>query len=37
MRTCFGPPHYQCDLLKKLTRLEQGKKYVEEYYQQLQT
>jgi hypothetical protein len=36
MRTRFVPPHYQRDLLKKLTRLEQGKNYVEEYYQEPQ-
>jgi hypothetical protein len=33
----FVPPYYQCDLLKKLARLEQGKNSVEEYYQELQT
>jgi hypothetical protein len=32
MRTHFVPPHYQCDFLKKLARLEQGKNYVQEYY-----
>jgi hypothetical protein len=37
MRTHFVPPHYQHDLLKKLTCLEQGKKIVQEYYQELQT
>ena len=37
MRTRFVPPHYQRDLLKKLSRLEQGKNYVEDYYQELQT
>jgi hypothetical protein len=37
IRTHFVPPHYQHDLLKKLTNLEQGKNYVEEYYQELQT
>jgi hypothetical protein len=37
MRTRFVPPYYQRDLLKKLTRLEQGKHSVEEYYQELQT
>jgi hypothetical protein len=36
MRTHFVPPHYQCDLLKKLARLEQGKIFVQEYYQELQ-
>jgi hypothetical protein len=39
-KTCHGtrfvPPHYQHDLLKKLDRLEQGKKIVQEYYQELQ-
>ena len=37
LRTRFVPPYYQRDLLKKLTRLEQGKNSVEEYYQELQT
>jgi hypothetical protein len=37
MRTHFLPPHYQHDLLKKLANLEQGKNYVQEYYQGLQT
>jgi hypothetical protein len=37
MRTHFVPPHYQRDLLKKLAPLEQGKNYVQEYYQELQT
>ena len=37
MRTHFVPPYYQRELLQKLTRLKQGKKYVEEYYQELQT
>ena len=37
MRTRFVPPYYQRDLLKKLTRLEQGKNSVEDYYQELQT
>jgi hypothetical protein len=37
MRTHFVPPHYQRDLLKKLARSEQGKKFVQEYYQELQT
>jgi hypothetical protein len=36
MHTRFVPPHYQCNLLKKLARLEQGKNYVQEYYQELQ-
>jgi hypothetical protein len=36
MRTSFVPPHYKHDLLKKLARLEQGKNYVQEYYQELQ-
>jgi hypothetical protein len=33
----FIHPHYQHDLLKKLTQLEQDKNSVEEYYQELQT
>ena len=37
MRTHFVPPYFQRDLLKKLSRLEQGNKSVEEYYQELQT
>jgi hypothetical protein len=37
MRTRFVPPYYQHELLQKLTRLQQGKKSVEEYYQELQT
>ena len=37
MRTCWVPPYYQRELLQKLQRLRQGKKSVEEYYQQLQT
>jgi hypothetical protein len=37
MHTRFVPPHYQHDLLKKLAHLEQGKNYVQEYYQELQT
>ena len=37
MRTRWVPPYYQCELLQKLQRLRQGKKYVEEYYQELQT
>ena len=31
------PPYYQRELLQKLQRLRQGKNYVEEYYQELQT
>ena len=37
MRTCWVPPYYQHELLEKLQRLRQGKNYVEEYYQELQT
>ena len=37
MRTHWLPPHYQCELLQKLQHLRQGKNYVEEYYQELQT
>jgi hypothetical protein len=37
MHTRFVSPHYQCDLLKKLTHLEHGKNVVQEYYQELQT
>ena len=37
LRTRFVPSHYQRDLLKRLSRLEQGKNYVEDYYQELQT
>jgi hypothetical protein len=37
MHICFVPPYYQRNLLKKLTHLEQGKNYVQEYYQELQT
>jgi len=37
MRTRWVPPYYQRELLQKLQRLRQGKIYVEEYYQQLQT
>jgi hypothetical protein len=33
IRSRFVPSYYQCDLLKKLARLEQGKNSVEEYYQ----
>jgi hypothetical protein len=36
MHTHFVPPHYQRDLLTKLTHLEQGKNSVQEYYQELQ-
>jgi hypothetical protein len=36
MRTRFVPPYYQCVLLKKLACLEQYKKIVQEYYQELQ-
>ena len=31
LRTRFVPPHYQRDLLKRLSRLEQGKNTVEDY------
>ena len=37
MRTRFVPPYFQRDLLQKLSKLEQGNKSVEEYYQELQT
>ena len=37
MRTRWVPPYYQRDLLQNLQRLRQGKKSVEEYYQELQT
>ena len=37
MRSRFVPPYYQRKMLQKLTRLQQGKKSVEEYYQELQT
>jgi hypothetical protein len=37
MHTRFVSPHYQCDLLKKLSRLEHGKNVEQEYYQELQT
>ena len=37
MRTRWVPPYYQRELLQKLQRLRQGKNYVEEYYQLLQT
>jgi hypothetical protein len=35
-RTRFVPPHHQRDFLKILAHLEQGKKFVQEYYQELQ-
>ena len=37
MHTRFVPPYYQCELLQNLTKLQQGRNYVEEYYQELQT
>ena len=37
MCTHWVPLYYQRELLQKLQRLRQGKNYVEEYYQQLQT
>src|SRR4051812_12189193 len=37
MRVRFVPPTYQRDLLKNMTRLEQGENSAEEYYQELQT
>ena len=37
LRTHFVPSHYQRDFLKRLSRLEQGKNSVEDYYQELQT
>ena len=37
MRTRWVPPYYQRELLQNLQRLRQGKNYVEEYYQELQT
>ena len=37
MRVRFVPPHYQRDILRKLTRFDQGTNSVEEYYQKLQT
>ena len=37
MRTRWAPPYYQRELLQKLQRLRQGKNYIEEYYQELQT
>jgi hypothetical protein len=37
MRICFVPPYYQCSIITKLARIDQGKNYVEDYYQELQT
>ena len=37
LHTRFVPSHYQRDLLKRLSRLEQDKNSVEDYYQELQT
>ena len=37
MCTLWVPPYYQHELLQKLQCLRQGKNYVEEYYQELQT
>ena len=37
MRTRWVTLYYQRELLQKLQRLRQGKKSVEEYYQELQT
>ena len=37
MRTRWVPPYYHRELLQKLQRLRQGKNYVEEYCQELQT
>ncbi len=37
LRSRFVPSHYQRDMLKKLSRLDQGKNSVEDYYQELQT
>src|SRR3954467_8687523 len=37
IRTRWVPPYYQRELLQKLQRLRQGKDFVEEYYQELQT
>jgi hypothetical protein len=37
MHIRFIPPYYQCSMLTKLARLDQGKKSVEDYYQVLQT
>jgi hypothetical protein len=36
MRDCFVPPSYRRDLRKKLMRLEQGEKSVQDYYGELQ-
>jgi hypothetical protein len=36
IRNRFVPPSYQCDLCKKLQRLDQGSRTVQEYYQELQ-
>jgi hypothetical protein len=33
----FVPPYYQRSMLPKFARLDQGKNYVEDYYQELQT
>jgi hypothetical protein len=36
MRERFVPPSYQCDLRKKLQRLDQGDMSVQDYYAELQ-
>jgi hypothetical protein len=36
MRERFVPPAYQCDLHKKLQRLDQGDMSVQDYYAELQ-
>jgi hypothetical protein len=36
MRQSFVPPSYQCDLRKKLQRLNQGDMFVQDYYAELQ-
>jgi hypothetical protein len=36
MRDCFVPPSYHRDLRKKLQRLEQGEKSIQDYYGELQ-
>jgi hypothetical protein len=36
MRERFVPPTYQCDLRKKLQRLDQGDMSVQDYYAELQ-
>jgi hypothetical protein len=36
MRQRFVPPSYQCDLHKKLQRLDQGDMSVQDYYVELQ-